>query len=163
MAYGFMTQAVLSSVLCFQRDADSFFSPETLQHTGFAFDGSYYVNGVATPGRIASWYSEQESITRGPLQTFPTQALVLVDRASLSILDASTADLTLWMIFYLADGRAFTNNIQGGPEGYLPGSVSWSNGLLSVVFQPDPGSTAQAPVVITIDFTQDQVYADTRA
>lgn len=163
MTYAYRTQPVLASELCFERDADSFFNPVGLRHTGFASDGVLYSAGVAQPGTVASWFSEPQGDTRGPLATFPAQALVIVARASLVILDATTDALTLWMLFYFGDTLALANNAQSATAGYLPSAVSWSNGLLSITMQPDAGSTPQAPVVLTIDFVEDSVYSDTHA
>lgn len=161
MAYEYLNQPVITSTLCFQRDADSFFSPVSLKHTGFAFDGSVYAAGVKTAGASASWFSEPQGPTRGPLPSFPTQALVIVSRASVSILDATTEALNLWMLFYLADGNAYADNAQAEVAGYVASTVTWANGLLSITLSPDAGSTVQAPVVVTFDFVQDLVYADT--
>lgn len=160
MAYDYLNQPVITSQLCFQRDAESFFHPVELGHTGYAFDGYSYSSG--TKGTTtASWFSEPQGATRGPLQEFPAQALVLVSRASITILDATTEALNLWMLFYFADQNAYANNSQTAVAGYVASSVTWANGLLSIVMTPDAGSTPQAAVVLTIDFVQDTVYLDT--
>ena len=141
-------------------DADSFYNPVGLGHTGFAFDGNSYTAGVLGTTK-ASWFLESQSITRGVLTEFPTQILVLVDRASVTILDATSQALNLWMIFLFADQNAYADNSQQTTAGYIASSVTWDNGLLTIGMTPDAGSTAQAFEAITFDFVQDQVYLDT--
>lgn len=161
MAYLFPNQAVITTCLCIQRDADSFFSPVALSHTGFAFDGAFYTAGVKSPTLVASWASEAQGPTRGPLPTFPTQALVIVSRASITILDATTNPLNLWMIFYLADSYGYRNNPAHAQAGYLASAVTWANGKLSITLSPDAGSPSKEILVLTVDFPQDTMYADT--
>jgi hypothetical protein len=157
--YDYLGQPVLTSMLCFQRDVDSFFNPTELGHTGFAFDGLSYTNGVAGTTK-ASWSTESQGDARGPLQSFPTQALVIVSRAVLSLIDATTPALNLWSLSYLADVYGFTDNPQQHAQGYLPSAVTWNNGLLTVTMSPDVGSSNLSPNVITFDFVQDAIYAD---
>lgn len=159
--YDYLNQPVMTSLLCFQRDADSFFSPVALAHTGFAADGYHYTAGAKNQTQQASWFTESLNATRGPLPEFPTQALVIVNRASLAILDATTDVLELWMLFYLADQFAFCDNALDNLNGYLATAVTWANGLLSITLSPDAGSASQAVVVVTVDLVQDAVYADT--
>jgi hypothetical protein len=159
MAYDYLNQPVLTSMLCFQRDADSFFIPAKLGHNGFAFDGLSYVNGVAGTTK-ASWSTEVPSDARGPLQSFPTQALIIVSRAVVAVVDATTPALNTWMLFYLADAYGFTDNSQGLAVGYLASAVTWNNGLLTVAMSPDAGSASVSPNLITFDFVQDSIYAD---
>lgn len=161
MAYDYLSQPIITSALCFLRDVDSFFSPASLSHTGFAFDGQPYTAGTPSGGAVASWFSEAQGDTRGPLATFPTQTLVLVSQTSVSILDATSEALNLWMIFYFEDNFAYADNSQGQDAGYVAATVTWANGLLSITMKPDAGSTPQAAVVLTFDFVQDAVYADT--
>lgn len=158
--YDFLNQPIITSALCFQRDADSFFNPTGLGHTGFAFDGNSYTSGVLGEGQ-ASWFTESQSGTRGPSSAFPTQILVLVGRASLTLLDATTDNLNLWMLFYFADQNAFGDNTQGTVSGFIAANVTWTNGLLTVALSPDPGSPVMAAVSFTFDFVQDAVYFDT--
>jgi hypothetical protein len=159
-SYSFLSQPVITSALYVQMDADSFFNPVALGHTGFAFDGNSYTLGVLGTS-TASWFTEPPSATRGDLPEFPTQILVLVDRASITILDATTTALNLWMIFLFADENAFADNSQQTTAGYVASSVTWNNGLLTIVMTPDAGSTAQAFEAITFDFVNDQVFLDT--
>ncbi len=163
MAYNYLNQAVLASTLCLERDADSFFRPVALNHTGFAADGQFYNAGVVSGSQVASWNAEPQSATRGPLPTFPTQALVIVNRASVAILDATTDEIALWMLFYCADDNAHTDNAQKGPDGYIPTAVTWANGRLSITLSPDAGSTLQMVQVTTFDFVADAVYIETIA
>jgi len=46
MAYDFIDQNIVSSCLVQSYTDDSFYNPVVNQHTGFAFDGSYYSLGV---------------------------------------------------------------------------------------------------------------------
>jgi hypothetical protein len=159
-AYSFLAQPVITSSLYVQLDADSFYNPVGLAHTGFAFDGNSYTNGVLGETQ-ASWFLEPQSTTRGVLQEFPTQILVLVDRASVTILDATTTALNLWMIFLLGDQNAFADNSQATSAGYVASSVTWDNGRLTIGMTPDAGSAVQSFEAITFDFVQDQVFLDT--
>lgn len=167
--YDFLDQNIVSSCLIQVKDSDSFFVPDLLQHTGFAFDGNHYTAGVqdiagSPPGPVqASWFTEAQSIFRGPLQTFPTAGLALLSPAALSIFDESGAPLTLWMGFILADGFALGNNYDSTVEaiGFKPSSVQYANGIVSVTLKPDAGSTNQSTVTIHMDFSGDRVYLDT--
>jgi hypothetical protein len=57
-SYDYVNQQTLDTELIYQRDVDSFFSPETLGHIGFAANGVWYDSGVADSSRLASWFTE---------------------------------------------------------------------------------------------------------
>jgi hypothetical protein len=158
--YNFKNQPVITSILCFQRDADSFFAPAALGHNGYAADGTHYTAGVRNASQQASWHSEAPSSTRGNLATFPPQVLVLVSRGSIILLDATSESLDLWMVFYFGDQLAYADNGQEVVAGYIASTVCWNNGLLTVTLVPDPGAASLGPTILTLDFTQDRVYAD---
>jgi len=160
MSYSYLNQPVLASLLCFQLDNDSFFSPEANGHTGFAFDGCQYAGGVKGTAQ-ASWATEGQSVDRGPLATFPTAALILVSRASVAILDATQTNTPLWMLFYLSDVYGYVDNVAGGEAGYLAKDVSWGNGTLTITMQPDAGALPQSPTVLNISFVADGFSVDT--
>jgi len=162
MAYDYLNQPTLASLLIFQKDGDSFFAPISLSHNGFAADGYFYTAGVRDENDVASWSSEIMSGTRGPLDSFPTQALVIAARASLTILDATQQTLPLWMLFYLADANAYPSNPFAQEAGFLTIEASWANGVLTISMTPDPGAASQAPLSLTVDFVQDKIYAHTR-
>ena len=162
--YVFLDQNITSSCLIEQRDSESFFNPELLLHTGFAFDGFYYTAGVQalSPPIQASWATETQSLFRGPLQTFPTAGLILLSPAALSIFDASGHTLALWMGFLFADGFLLSDNYaQPTIIGFKPFSVQYANGIVSVTLTPDPGSVNQSNVIVNIDFCQNRAYSDT--
>jgi len=161
MAYDVTQQPVYTSLLCSMKDAESFFAPTALAHTGFAADGLAYTAGVLTGAPAASWATEVTSATRGPLKTFPTETLVVVSHAALTLYDVTSNQMSLWMTFYLDDLFGYSSNPFGTITGYTPTSATWSNGYLSIVMAPDPGS-ASGPNVLTIDFVHDTIYADTR-
>jgi hypothetical protein len=160
LAYNVLTQPVVASQVIAARDDDAFFFPQRLGFTGFAADGMWYQAGVQQPSHVASWYLETASDTRGTLQSFPTNALVIISKASVSIYDTSQETLTLWMVFYKNDEYVVpTNFITTGS--YSPVSVSWSSGVLSVVLAPDQGAPTQDYGMLSIDFSQDSVAIDT--
>jgi hypothetical protein len=183
MAYDFIDQNILASTNIQPLDDDSFYFPVRNQHTGWAFDGKYYQAGVLQPGvQPPSWFTEAFSVFRGSTQAFPTYGLVLLSPAALSILDQSTPvktapQLPLWMLFVLGDNNALANNFNNSNQGFLPKSVCYADGVISVTYSPDPGNqpdnlvhpiltppptppSAQSSMVVSIDFTQDRVYLD---
>jgi hypothetical protein len=166
LAYDYINQSVLTSLHIAPKDDDAFFNPQRLTHNGFAWDGYKYVNGVKDLSTRPSWATEGGSDTRGILETFPTDAVVLVSAASVAILDATTTSLRLWMLFYTVDSYAIPVNpiagqtVDGGIASFTPKSANWANGVLSIVMEADPGSTAMPVAVITIDFTTDTVFAE---
>jgi hypothetical protein len=162
ITYDYLNQPTLASLLIFQKDQDSFFTPISLSHHGFAADGYFYTAGVKNIAEVASWSSEGASTTRGPLPSFPAQALVIVSRASLAIVDATQSFLPLWMLFYMADTNAYPNNPFAQEAGFLASEASWANGRLTVSMPPDPGAAPQAPFVLTVDFVEDRIYGNTR-
>src|SRR5271167_3049510 len=105
MAYDFIDQDIVASANIQPHDDDSFYNPVRNQHTGYAFDGSYYRVGVLQPGNPkASWFSEPFGTYRGSTAAFPTYGLILLSPAAMSILDQSTpvllaGQLPLWMLF----------------------------------------------------------------
>ena len=168
--YDYVHQPIRSSCLIQQTDSDSFYNPETNGHTGYAFDGALYANGVKSLSPLveASWFTEGAGPYRGSSAPFPLYGLILLGRANLTIVDASTPSLSLWMTFLLGDGLMLGNNIAlGNPNflsdtmGFLPSGISYANGVVSVIYTPDPGSvTITSSMVISIDFARDTAYAD---
>jgi hypothetical protein len=159
-AYNYLGQSAIYSELITPLDIDSFFNPVTNNHTGFAHDGFYYAAGVVNTSQVSSWFTETPSGTRGLSAAFPAQALVLVNRASLVILDATNPALNLWMLFYLEDTFGFPNNFLNGTNSVTPSDITWANGVLTITSPADAGATVQAPNMLTIDFTRDQIYID---
>jgi hypothetical protein len=185
MAYDFIDQNIVASCTIEKRTDDSFYFPDLgdNQHTGFAFDGSYYRVGVLQPDTPrASWFTEAFGTYRGSTPAFPTYGLVLLSPAALAILDQSVPVLTagqlpLWMLFVLGDTNALANNYNGSVQGFLPRGVCYADGVVSVTYSPDPGNQpnnlthpiltplvapppAQSSMVVSIDFTLDRVYLD---
>lgn len=242
--YDYIDQNVISTLLIVPLGSDSFYSPVTESHTGFAFDGNRYTNGVPDAGPItSSWFNEfnpdpasaqiqissvqiisglltvrtitnhhftqGQGITfygiataaqlnsqlvtlatasgnlitantplldyaltsdagfaaptpyRGEQQPFPQQALLLLDSATLTILDATQPGLPLWMQFLLHDQFALADNFNGQLNSWTPTGLAYADGVISVSYAPDPGSTfITSNMVVNIDFTQDKVYLD---
>lgn len=171
--YNFLSQPMTSSLLVQSNEGDGFFFPQTNGHNGFAANGFHYTNGVrdSSPPSTASWFSEGPGPYRGTGTAFPTQALVLLGRASMAILDETTTALNLWMLFLLSDGLALTDNFALGnltfsspPDyliGFTPSGLAYANGKLTVVFSLDPGSSSiLSTLSVTISFTDDTVYLD---
>lgn len=142
----------VSSCLISPRDNDSFFNPVLMGHTGFAANGTMYNTGVPQPV-VASWFSEGLSSTRGN-PAFPSTGLALLSKTDLTIYDESDRHLPLWMRFVLADNLLLTNNFDG-LHGFTPSEVSYAQGVISLLFTPDPGLVLQTNLVITIDFSKD--------
>src|SRR5271157_811561 len=175
--YAFLTQNIIASCLIQVAANDSFFNPEALEHTGFAFDGTHYTQGVQDTQVIslspydvgpvfASWYTETQTTFdprfRGPLQTFPTAGLVLLSPIAMSIYVAVANPLALWMGFLFGDGYALGDNYNLGlAVGFKPSSVQYANGIITVTLTPDAGSANQSIVAINMDFSTDSVYFDT--
>lgn len=158
--YDYLDQDIQATALIQVRDDDSFYNP-LLGHNGFAYDGTRYTSGVQDAGPVyASWYSEATGPYRGGSATFPKYGLILLSKVALTILDESTTALTLWMQFLLNDTYAMTNNYSGGTVGFSPKSLSYADGVLSVTYLPDEGSTVSSKMVVTFDFTQDKTYLD---
>ena len=197
--YAYLTQSIQATCLIEPKDDDSFYNPTTLGHNGFAWDGTLYFDGVqqmtisSPPTPIyASWFTESPGVYRGDLSTFPRAGLVLLSKAALTILDETTSALTLWMQFLLqsnflnpntsppvvAGSYALSDNFNGELNGWLPSGLAYADGVLSVVYSPDPGNwvgvvissppmsppttiyNVDSNMVINIDFTQDKVYLD---
>jgi hypothetical protein len=158
MPYDFIDQNIVATCLIQPHDNDSFYNPRPLLHTGFAFDGNHYTlgvqDGMASPwvangGNLhATWWTEsQNGPFRGDQQNFPTFGLVLLSPVSLVILDQSTPvgvanDLPLWMQFLLGDSNALANDFDGAVQGFLPSSVCYADGIVSVTYTPDAGNQA---------------------
>ena len=169
IAYDYLNQDIQASALILMRDDDSFYNP-TLGHYGFAADGTRYTAGVqdSVSGPVyASWYTELPSAYRGSKATFPNAGLILLSKASLVILDETTRALNLWMQFLLADTLALTNNFENGTLSFTPRSLTYADGVISVIYEPDegatditPGAGAASHMVVTLDFTQDKAYLD---
>lgn len=176
--YDFINQPMLATALIQALDSDSFFFPEDNLHNGFAFNGSHYTNGVQdiSPPQIASWFSEGAGPYRGTGGAFPSQALLLLGRACLAILDESARALPLWMTFLIGNGLLLTDNFaldnSNYPlniQGFLPAGLAYANGIISVVYSPDPGAEdigvasawgTASHMVVNIDFTRDIAYLD---
>jgi hypothetical protein len=157
--YDYINQSIQSSLLILPKDNDPFFNPTQLALTGFAFDGFYYDGGVQTSAQ-ASWFLEAQGAYRGPLQSFPEAALVLLSQVALTILDETNpnANLPLWMQFLLSDLSALANNFNGTLIGFTPSGLSYAAGVLAVTYLPDAGSTIQSSLAVNMDFVQDMVY-----
>jgi hypothetical protein len=177
--YNYLNQPMLATALIQGLDSDSFYFPEANGHNGYAFNGVHYTNGVQTvspPIAPASWYREAQGPYRGTSTAFPVQALVLLGRASLVILDETTQQLNLWMTFLLGDNLLLANNFatfnpnfSSDLQGYLPSGLTYANGVISVIYSPDPGAEdigfsppmgTASNMVVNIDFTQDTAYLD---
>jgi hypothetical protein len=150
MAYDFIDQNIVASCLIQSHTDDSFYNPVANSHTGYAFDGNYYSQGVIQAGiQQASWFTEYgTNVYRGDKAAFPTYGLVLLSPVSLVILDQTisvsvASALPLWMQFILADNNALANNFNGAVQGFLPASVCYADGVISVTYTPDAGNEAE--------------------
>lgn len=161
MAYDYINQSIRATCLIEPKDDDSFYNPATLGHSGFAWDGTLYIEGVqqitiASPPTpvYASWATEASGAYRGDSSTFPQAGLVLLSRVALTILDETTSALKLWMQFLLqsnvldpvssppvvAGSYALTDNFNGELNGWLPSGLAYADGVLSVTYSPDAGN-----------------------
>jgi hypothetical protein len=159
--YDYIDQDIQATALVQIRDNDSFYNP-SLGHNGFAADGTRYTNGVQDAGPVfASWFTEGVGTYRGTSAPFPNAGLILLSKVSLVILDETTRSLNLWMQFLLEDQNALTDNFNGGTVGFTPKGLLYANGIVSVTYKPDGGATdVTSQMVVTLDFTQDNVYLD---
>lgn len=158
-AYDYINQSIQSSLLILPKDDDPFFFPTQLAHTGFAWDGFLYDGGVRQVQQ-ASWYTEPQGPYRGPLQTFPQASLVLLSKVALTILDETNTNLPLWMQFLLQDMQALANNFNNTIIGFTPESLTYAGGVLTVLGMPDPGSTIQSMLAVSLDFVNDTAYLE---
>ena len=147
MAYDFIDQNIVSSCLVQSYTDDSFYNPVVNQHTGFAFDGSYYLQGVLESTHAkASWFTEfGTNPFRGSTAAFPSYGVILLSPVSLVILDQSKAvqmasSLPLWMQFILGDNNGLANNFDSSVQGFLPARVVYADGIVSVTYTPDSGN-----------------------
>jgi hypothetical protein len=87
------------------------------------------------------------------------------NEASLATLDTTNDTIALWMLFYYLDVGAFPEQLhcrdrQRRGSSYTPQSVTWANGLVSVVSKGDPGNLFSPYCVLTLEFVQDSAYVD---
>jgi hypothetical protein len=179
MAYDYLNQVIVATALIQPHDDDSFYNPTTNGHFGYAFDGNFYLDGVLQVGHPrASWATETSGPYRGDGVSFPTAGLILLSPVALTILDQSTptliaANLPLWMQFILSDMYALGNNFDDTLNGWTPSGLSYADGVISVIYNPDSGNITSPPItspptsppidttmVVTLDFVQDTVYLD---
>jgi len=167
--YAYGNQPITATALIQQSGGDSFYFPEDNGHTGFAANGSHYTAGAEdSPPTVASWYTETPGPYRGTSPAFPAYGLVLLGRASMTILDESTPVLPLWMTFLFQDGLMLADNYAlGNPNyatyliGFLPVGLSYANGVISVIYSHDPGSEdVTSSMVVNVDFGRDTAYLD---
>jgi hypothetical protein len=170
--YNYLTQNIVATCLIQAYNNDSFYLPTTNNHTGFAADGTYYLNGVQqfAPGSpptpiYASWYKEFSNPTasgpqpdRDDQATFPTYGLILLSPVAMTILDQSTPvpqadELKMWMTFGMADQYMMSNNYVAflptpglAIQGFTPSGLSYADGIISIIYTPDAGN--QAPALI---------------
>ena len=174
----FLDQKIVASAVIQPYDNDSFYNPETNNHAGYAYNGFFYIDGVAQPNLpMASWFTETPGEFRGSSRAFPTAGLILLSSTALTILDQSTptldpSTLPLWVQFILGDKLALTDNFNGGLNGWMPVKLTHANGIISVIYNPDPGNEVgvsppigsppviQSIMVVSFDFVRDQVYLD---
>ncbi len=164
--YDFLHQPVLATHLVSALPNDGFLFPESNNFSGYAFDGYSYSNGVKGVSQ-ASWATETLGTDyRGSVIAFPAQALLILTRACLAVVDGSTASLTPWMVFLLGDELALPNNYTNGSStlGYTPAKVSYTmGGLISIDYQADLGSTNDSALIVDINLAADTVSLRTAA
>ena len=159
--YNYIDQEVLASTLIVAQPIDSFFHPIDLIHSGYAFDGHWYDSGVVNPSKTASWFSEAPGDYRGKTPVFPPSGIILLDRATLVILENTDISLPLWMQFLLADNRALPDNFDGVDHGFLPMKVTFANGVISISYHSDLGSfVTKNAMIVHLDFVLDTSYLD---
>jgi len=173
MAYDFINQNIVASCLIQPHDDDSFYNPIRNQHTGYAYNGIHYTLGVQDTNStfagklMASWWSEVQTGNpyRGDQQNFPTYGLVLLSPVSLVILDQSipvsvATSLPLWMQFLLGDTNAFANNFDGSIQGFLPASLCYADGIISVTYTPDSGNQPYLPPTSVANITATSITSN---
>jgi hypothetical protein len=169
--YDYLDQNIVATCLIQAYNNDSFYNPVANFHSGFAADGTFYLNGVqqlgagSPPGPIyASWYTEFASPTAsGPepsrdfRATFPTYGVILLSPVAMTILDESTPvpqsnELKMWMQFAIADGYMMTDNYTAYlptlPSSLCPPPVPAIQGFT-------PSGLSYADGIISITYTPD--------
>ena len=173
MAYDYLSQSILATMLIEMKDNDAFYNPSLQSsYTGYASTGQLFTGGQAQSD-MASWATESSGAYRGTNPAFPTAALVLLSNTALTILDETNSELNLWMQFLLSDSYALSNNFAlGDPlyasgqmlQGFQPRGLTYANGIISVIYSPDPGSVSiNGTLVVNLDLAQDRVYLETVA
>lgn len=175
--YDYLDQAIRASCLIEPKDIDSFYNPDTMNHTGFAWDGTLYQNGVQVHGPVyASWFTESFGAYRGDSTTFPQAGLVLVSHVAVSILDETTSALTLWMQFLLQNNirnplasppvlpgsYALADNWNSELNGWIPSGCVYADGVLSIVYSPDYGNRSGTSIVPSQVISYPTAYSITR-
>lgn len=96
-----------------------------------------------------SWYNETlNTNTRGSRREFPAVALVVASANSITIYDADTADLSMWMVFYdYVTVGLYTAIISSASNSIS--CVSCVNGLLAV------GNSSPSGELCIVNFIQD--------
>ncbi len=169
--YNYLDQQITATCLVQAYNNDSFYFPETNNHSGFAYDGKKYLNGQLDllPGsppttQYASWYTEFASPTasgpepaRDDQAQFPAFGLILLSPVAMTILNQSTPvpqanELKMWMQFAMADGYIMSNNYMTAMsppvlaiQGFTPSGLSYADGIISVIYTPDAGNQPPAP------------------
>jgi hypothetical protein len=167
--YNYLTQNIVATCLIQAYNNDSFYLPTVNNHSGFAADGTFYLNGVqqlagSPPSPIyASWYTEFSVPTAsGPTPSrddqaaFPAYGVILLSPVALTILDESTPvpqanELKMWMQFALADNYMMTDNYVSdlnppllAIQGFTPSALSYADGIISITYTPDSGNQPPA-------------------
>lgn len=167
--YDYLDQNIVATCLIQAYNNDSFYNPTTNSHSGFAYDGAFYINGVrqlagSPPSPIyASWYTEFSIPTasgpgpsRNDLAKFPAYGIILLSPVAMTILDGSTPvsqanELKMWMQFALADEYMMTDNYATylptpsmAIQGFTPSGLSYADGIISIIYTPDAGNQPPA-------------------
>ena len=155
---------VTSSGLITAQNSDPFFFPAENLHTGYAWDGVYYLKGVVSPGALkASWYREAPGPYRGATPYFPKKGLILATDAGVSIIDIKDGAYTLWMLFLRGDNFGFTHNYTGGVQGIDPILIAYQAGRVVLNMKADAGAVNQTPAFLVFDLVLDQIYMERAA
>jgi hypothetical protein len=171
MPFNYLSQSIIATLSIEKKNNDVFYNPELQpSYNGYAADGFLYSNGQVTPAS-ASWATEPFGSYRGSSAAFPNSVLLLLSNTSLAVLDETSHNLNLWLLALLSDSYALSNNFALGSiahsysqtlQGFQPRGLTYANGVISVIYNPDPGSIAiNGTLVVNLDLAQDRVYLET--
>ena len=131
---------------------DSFHNPDSMDHTGYAYDGLYYVSGKLLPGAAqASWFTEGSSSLRGNIAPFPASGYLIGSTNKWGIIESHGNNYNMWMLCPSDPGGHAGSVIAWSMAGNSsPGThtIKFTNGRLFVL----------SDRVVIVDFTNDKAY-----
>ena len=128
----------------------TFGSDQALGSTGVSVNFTNTSYNIGDTFKVASWYVEPASTTRGTKQQFPERSYVVATNTSVDIVDADTQKL--WMNF----SQVGTNSLNYGAIGPTVETITATTVLNGNVYFTGTGSTSWVPYG-AINFISDKI------